>query len=651
MTPTPDWLLALLDLGRLLLAAVALYGLASCIFPLRATGWTQGEARWARAVLMTALCTGLVLGTALLGLYDGLLFISVLLLTAAASLRWRHRAALVTHLYARLLAWADRRDRLRAVRTRLRRTLRFWSVDALLLGLVLVGSAGVRLVPLLSTPALLSLQHYRLLELAKHLQANNPVPGGLLETRVPHALAVALHAFTEVPLSVVLHLLGGLVGLSIVVSLYVLALYLSGNRGAALTAAGVWGLGLPVLPWAVENQVEFSPLLLAVAFALPAWYFLLRYLDEGGRLHLGVGTVALGLVLLTKGSVAVLTLALMGGTCALHLMGSREWASRKRALWGQCSVLGAAGTLAGLVGLRRWGSTLDPYAVPSFSVGGVGVLPQAPDFSPAVYGLVIGVVVLVLCAAVLNGFRRTRRLDHTALAMSCVGFFGLWLPLHAHPQPVLDPYAALALGSALLAVVLGSTVAIGRSILHILRPGGRRPLRLRPLYNGAVPLVLVVGLAVSPPPLLPAPTPDIEPPGYSRALHQIQRALKPYEWTAVSHRGTAVLTMNEGRFLEYEYFLQHYDPTTYQPDGTEAIPTPSVFLFVPRTPGTPGLRSELLSTDRALVPALRHWVATYRRQGHPLSVAYSDDALTVYHLAQPSKTPEQMIPLLSRRPR
>jgi len=642
----------LLGLGRLTLAVAVLYGLACWIFPLRTSAWMGGErrdARWARAVLIGALATVLVQTMALAGVYDGLMLVGGLLLIAAGAM-WKRYRSEQNRLYTRLLEWADRSGSApgEPSATAHDRSLPWSALPAVLLGGLVLGSAALRLGPFGSSPAFFSLTPYRLLETAKHLQANQLFPGGMVEARGLHGLSVALHALSEVDLALVIRMLGILASVFLVVGIYIATRGYSEDAGAALGAAALFGLGLPVLPLALENQVEPTTALLAAACALPAWYFLLRYQTSGARAHLGVGAAGLLFLVLTDGSVATLLIPLLIALGLLQLALASTPVRRRRAAI-STGLSAAAGAVLGSLALVRYRlAAPDPYTVPPLSVetGGSSLYP--PDLSLLFYGLLVGGTACTLLVVALVDRRDSFRRASLSLALLCPALYGAWAVPGAWPGAnLLDPTAAITLLSVFLPVALGGLFAwISAQIRARTRSVAGRPV-LRSLYYGAVPGALVAVLVFSPLPLRPTMDAPVEPPGYVQAIHAIQEAVGPYEWTVVSHYGTAVRAMNQGRFLEYDYFLRHYNPDTYDHAALKAIPTEHLFLFAPTNRAVRAIREELLVSGHEGAASMQRWCEEYRTRTGTLSPFYSDETLTVYHLTR-APVPRQLETLFSR---
>ena len=140
---------------------------------------------------------------------------------------------------------------------------------------------------------------------------------------------------------------------------------------------------------------------------------------------------------------------------------------------------------------------------------------------------------------------------------------------------------------------------------------------------------------------VPVPGAGVEPNGFVRGYHAVDRASLPYAWTAVSHLGTGVLARNRGRFLDYEYFLINFDPDTYDHGGPEAIPTADVYVFLERTPQDSRIVDELMPLGSNLAARTNAWVEQYSQradQARYVSLFYQDDEVYVIRIGRTAPT-------------
>jgi len=163
--------------------------------------------------------------------------------------------------------------------------------------------------------------------------------------------------------SLLLQVAQGLVGGLTATAVYFAIRHFSGRRGAALLGASLYGIfsfgqilpGLPLYP----NQA--LPLELALAFLLPSWVFIARYLSERKSTWLALafqGTAAALLIQPLVGAAALIGWALALLTC---LVRGRRRAQRARQITlavGGMVVVGSIFYLVGLLGGKAWNTDI-----------------------------------------------------------------------------------------------------------------------------------------------------------------------------------------------------------------------------------------------------------------------------------------------------
>ena len=128
----------------------------------------------------------------------------------------------------------------------------------------------------------------------------------------------------------------------------------------------------------------------------------------------------------------------------------------------------------------------------------------------------------------------------------------------------------------------------------------------------------------------------VEPDGFAKSLYLIEQRYMPYQWTVVSHRGSALSGMNRGRFLDYGYFYSRYNPETYRPGAKDAVPTPVLFIFVERTRENSNVATELATVTSSAAENIKDWLLAYQKVHSDLSIFYIDEDVIVYKLENPS---------------
>ena len=665
---TPDlsyaWML-LLGLGRvglvfgvsfLLLTRLALPGTT------RRSSW-EGRG-WGDAVLgvSATVVAATVLGV--LGLFDTASLAATLglALVGGATLRYRKlwRRSLLTR-YADLLRWIERilppdpivegygpprapAERASAASRRVGLSPRAgWWVGV---GVASALAAGVRLVPSFAQAAPFTLRYYAHLETLKGLRVGEPV--GAAEGWGLHALALALSEMARVDPSLVLRGVGAVSAAAITYGVYQTARFYWAGRPGAFIGALFVAVGGPLLPLPLDRQAGAEPLMLAAALALPVFPHLASYIGSGGRRGLvvgGAGLMACGLVYpavgaLLAGTVAVYVLTI-GGQVAWRRRSADSRARgryRDRGLWRRMAVLGVGGL--GLGALWVLDETLHAAlsAPGSFAYFDVARALHVDPVPVAVAATLGGLVTL---APLVPGRARFEAVLPRPGALVRTGgqtlvMLALWLATGAGYDGLSGAAAVLLM--AVVGVDLAMLVSEVRVRLAAAWPARAR-LRL-PVWTSAAAALAVGGVVIGSGWSVPVPGPTVEPEGFVEAYLDIDKALLPYAWTAVGHRGTGTLVAHRGRFMDYAYFLERYDPTQYDHLGPGRIPTPDVLLFVENRPEASRVMAELMPSGRDLPERMGRWIAAYRERSDraDVSVFYRDDDLTVYRIARSAPT-------------
>lgn len=510
-------------------------------------------------------------------------------------------------------------------------------------GVLAAVALGVRLIPALAEAAPFTLRYYASLETLKGLVEGRPVgsPGGW----GLHALVMALSEMARVDAALVLRGVGAVAGAAIAYGVYQTARFYWCSRPAAFAGALFVAAGGPLLPLPLERQAGAEPLMLAAALALPVFPHVSAYLGDGSRRGITVaamGLLATGLVAPSVGVLLVAIVAVYVGTI-LHQIRRRRGRPeagqtsryRNRGLRRRVSVMAAAGAGAvavwwGYVGLLEGVSAAasiffyeaaqsDAWFGPPVVVAGLlGALTVGLPFVP---GRAPYESRLPRSGALLRTGGQT-------LAMLAV-----WVWTGAGYDGLSGAAVVLLMTGVGVDLALVVNEAWVRWAPRWRGPvAGERAVVWAPASVALAVGLVVIGTGWS----VPVPGPGVEPDGFVKGYHAIDRDFQPYAWTAVSHLGTGVLTKHRGRFMDYEYFLLSYDPDRYDHAGAGAIPTPDLFVFLERGPSQVG--EELLPSGRDHQGRLHEWVRRYARRGDQaarVSVFYRDEDVEVIRISRP----------------
>ncbi|HHE65633.1 MAG TPA: hypothetical protein ENL09_06385 [Bacteroidetes bacterium] len=90
--------------------------------------------------------------------------------------------------------------------------------------------------------------------------------------------------------------------------------------------------------------------------------------------------------------------------------------------------------------------------------------------------------------------------------------------------------------------------------------------------------------------------------------------------------------INFGRYMDYLYFLTHYDAKTFNQKDEKKIPTEYVFIFVEKDTLISRVDTELLPNIPNLTRMLQNWCVEYQQNHQNLKVFYEDQEVIIYQI-------------------
>ncbi len=540
-------------------------------------------------------------------------------------------------------AFLRRLDRRESRPQRGRTTGTPWKVA---LGLTSAAAIAIRLIPVLAEPAPFTLRYYASLETVKGLMVGAPT-GSEGGWGLP-ALVLALAEMARVDPALVLRGAGALAAGAVTVGVFKTVRSFWSEPAGALAGALFVAVGGPLQAVPLNNQAGAEPLLLAAALALSVFPHLSTYVGDGNRRGVTVGLVGLAATGLVYPAVGALLAAVVGLQVLAIVVqvqirralgAGRRGRYRDRSLPRRAGVLALGGTLIA-VGWRGYTALLD-------RLGAEGTVfffesAQASTVWPSAVALATGGLLLVAPVVpgrtpFAAGLPRPGALVRNGL--QTVGLLVLWDALGGGLDGLAGGAAVLLTCSAAITVGLLANEVHVRWVRPLWSRAGRAgewpTWAPSAVAVAAVVAVVWTGWGV------PVPGVPVEPAGFVVAAQDIADGSAPYTWTAISHLGTGLRARHRGRFMDYAYFLDTYDPRGYSHVGPDAIPTPDVYFFLERGTGPSLIRDELLPPGRRHSERLRAWLGTYatRDDGAArLSIVYQDDEVEVVRLGRPAGT-------------
>ena len=383
---------------------------------------------------------------------------------------------------------------------------------------------------------------------------------------------------------------------------------------------------------AAGNSQEFGFL-----FALPALYFLFKYLEEGGRFNYSValsGACVTGLA----HTMAYLLFVLGGLSLGLVFVLMPEGGSWPR-LWRAVLL----GIISGLVSALPLGIGLllhIPLNAPSASFAGqtnsVVAFPPLSIWDGAAV-LAIGILLVLTGLAWLNGERKRAWLFAGSFGASTFALYYFGGPLTRSTVLTtrgLDLWAVIA-PFAIGSLVAAALSAVAQSKVHLFLESGL-----------SLVLLLLLATAVPFSPIVPYKM------QWSADVEQFLRISQGYNhqaWMIVAPQEEYALVLGEGYRMPVSQFIASYNPalpplTRYGANHPDRNIAPDVFIYyfkhifqVPKSnTAVYAIEAPVYARRERYNQALAAWLSIYR-QHHRLEVFYNGKNLEVFHIHQALK--------------
>ncbi|MEA3341219.1 MAG: hypothetical protein U9R15_14745, partial [Chloroflexota bacterium] len=460
-----------------------------------------------------------------------------------------------------------------------------------------------------------------------------------------------LKLFTFLDEATLLRAAQGLTGVLTAAGVYFAVRYFSGRRDAALLGASLYGIfsfarvfpGLPFYP------NEALPAELALAFLLPTWVFVARYLAERELVWLGLafqGTVVVFLIhpLIGVAALAGWALALPAGLVYGRWRGQGILWILLTALG--VVVLGNVFYVVGGLGGKEW--VEGPLALTTQMwerwLAEATDLPRAlATETPWFLAALLAIPFLLFPGGDDDelGSPRSTRTGRFTLALALFGAAILigggqrlgWSELLASRLVAASAslLACAGLGTA-YGIVASWVAALGR---HFKSPISN--LQSPILALGATILILVI-LLVASPPLVIKGAAKAEYDTVTLTIYDIKEEHLAYTWTIIGAPEVLPHILGRGWYLNGDYFLQNYAPETYHYDPQEpefSVPTEHVYIMIEKNIYSAPFTAEGLHQRVEMEQGLWDWCRAYEQSQDNITTYYEDDDIIVYHIYHP----------------
>ncbi len=462
-----------------------------------------------------------------------------------------------------------------------------------------------------------------------------------------------LKLFTFLDEAVLLRAAQGLAGVLTVGSIYFAVRYFSGRRDAALLGSSLYGIftfarvfpGQPLYPNAA------LPVELALAFLLPTWVFVARYLAERETIWLELAFQGAAVVFLIHPFIGAAALAGWALALAAGLIYGR-WRGQG-VLWILLAalgvvVLGAVFYVVGGLGGKEW--ITGPLALTTQMwerwLAGTTDLPRAlAAETPWFLAALLAIPFLLFPGGdddALGAPRSTR----TARFTLALALFGAAILIGGGQRLGWPELLASRLMAALLSLLAcaGLGAAYGMIASWMAALASRLiPNPQSPIWSlGIIVIVLAILLAVSPG-LVIEGSAKAEYDIVALKIYDIKENHLAYTWTIVGAREVLPHILGRGWYLHGDYFLQNYDPEKYHYDPKQpdlSVPTEHVYIMVEKNVYAAPATSGGLNERAEMEQALWDWCHIYEHSHDNMTVYYEDDDIIIYHIHHPLLPPE-----------
>ena len=454
--------------------------------------------------------------------------------------------------------------------------------------------------------------------------------------------------------SLLLQVAQGLAGGLTAAAVYFAIRHFSGRRSAALLGASLYGIfsfgqilpGLPLYP------NEALPLELALAFLLPSWVFLARYLTEQKSAWLGLafqGTATAFLIHPFVGAAALAgwALALLAGLACGRWRG--RGALRVALAAGGVLVVGNIFYLVGLLGGKAWDVDIPALTLRTGDLWlrQADCLARLASQAPVLLAALFAAPLLFLPGGDdASAGRRGARAGRVTLGLAFLvavavllasgqSRWGGWLA--GRPAATLVSLLACAVLGAAYGALVSWVAALGKRLEPLI------PALRSPIWGLGAAIVILAVLLVASPRLVVKGACKAEYDVTALQIRRIKQDHLAYTWTIVGPGEVLPHILGQGWYLNGDYFLQNYAPETYHYDPDEpelSIPTEHVFIVVEKKVYAASHTADALRQRVAMERGMWDWCRAYERSHDNMSIYYEDENIVIYHIHHPLRVKE-----------
>ena len=497
-------------------------------------------------------------------------------------------------------------------------------VDEILLAAVLLAAAYMRfMTPLLHAAPLMSDSTVSLAWI-KYIEQQTLFRDGIYPQGFILFMS-GLHKFSKIDVLYILKYSGPLSGVLTTLSVYLFVRKLSGRAVPAIVAAFVLGVMGQFLTLEWDRQIASNSQEFALIFLLPAWYYILEYLETNRRDHFWMAMAAFAVIGFVHSLVLVFVWVGLGCLIFVHLLFHfSEGIGKPLKVLLACAVVGLISVLPLAIGLL--------FGRPFYSASAEFLTSMAqtalPDISNLDWLSCAGLVLFMLYTVLRQRTKQTL-LRATFILVTGSASFLMYLYLG-----FLTHNAVLAARMGILWAML-ATVGCGLGMGVI--------LKLLPNRIFWMESVICFGFLIGTVVYVRPDYPQTYRMQYDSSVNQYLRISREYtatEWMMVSEAEGYALVLGRAWHMQLRVFLQQYNPTskTLVSNINGELKTKDVFIFSEKKPypvNVESLKTEIALREKNYVEdyvQLAQWIDVYKENHQNLTVYYDDPDITVYQI-------------------
>ncbi len=504
---------------------------------------------------------------------------------------------------------------------------------------VLIISLGLRLLPVFKQAAPFSIEAYRHLEYVKSLDSQQLLVDQLTVPKGMHAIVNAVFQLSRVNTNTLVHCWGAISALLLITIIFYVVYRITRNKPSALLSAAIFGIFNRLLPISPEQQVEANTIVLASVFIVLTLFFAVEFACKPSLLNgIVVFLSTITSIIVSYFSIVIFIYSMPVLALSVLFINNKNNHNYLRMI---LSTIIFIGSLVGIYFAYQYlisnplllAGVKTLFADESF----MRFAREDMIFSRTIFFYISAGIGMLAVFLVLKLVDHPYRIHFFVWGLLTIVFALLWFSQdRSYAMDLNYPQLGFIL-SIIVSVVFGFVVngLIFQTIEENIIEENVQP---RSTVWSLILVLIVSEIFI----IFKAPAwaqfeYQMEPDGFVRSVYEIEKKYDSYDWIVVSHFGTNIQVLNYGRYMDYLYFLTHYDPATFNQKANGVIPAKHLFIFAEKETLTSQVDTGLLPKIHDLNKKVNQWCAEFKRLNSNIREFYEDDQVRVFQIDIPQK--------------